>query len=74
MGKHRKRMAALSRAMRASIPFCECCRTRPGVEVHHVIKWADSETSRLDPSNLVVVCRDCHELVERGLIPVPARG
>lgn len=73
-GKHSKRMRRLSQALRANHPFCEVCTVRPGVEVHHVVKWADSEALRVDPANLVICCRDCHEALEKGAIAPPCRG
>jgi len=65
-GKHSKRMRRLASALREANPICEVCGVRPGAEVHHVVKWKDSEALRLDPSNLVVCCRTCHELLEKG--------
>ena len=55
----------LSRAIRANHPFCEVCEKRPSTEVHHKRKWYDSVEGRLDPRNLVAVCRECHELIEK---------
>ena len=58
-------MFKLSRAKRANHPMCEECHVRPSVEVHHIIPWHASIVHRLDASNLVACCRDCHERLEK---------
>lgn len=55
----------VSRETRANHPFCQVCAVRPSTEVHHLVPWKESETHRLDARNLVAVCRDCHEQLER---------
>jgi len=59
----------LSRLYRAEHPLCENCmsfdRATPASEVHHikpVRKWPELA---LDASNLIAVCRQCHEILER---------
>ena len=64
-GKHSNAMRALSRNMRANHPMCQVCETRPSTEVHHKRKWTEDVHGRLDPRNLLCVCRDCHELIEK---------
>lgn len=34
------------------------------LQVHHIIKRVDNEDLIYEPSNLVTLCRDCHEEVE----------
>ena len=58
---------SLSLNLRASRPLCEVCMVKPSTEVHHKVKWADSVEGRLDPKNLVAVCRACHEILERAI-------
>ena len=35
-------------------------------EVHHIVKIKDRPELRLEWSNLMSVCRDCHERIEKG--------
>lgn len=50
--------------------LCQQCkrvgRLTTATEVHHVVKIVDAPELRLEDSNLVSVCRDCHELLEMG--------
>ena len=36
-----------------------------GLQVHHLVKRVDDETLIYDPNNLVTVCRNCHEELEK---------
>lgn len=50
---------------------CRRCPSRSNLQVHHIIKRSEI---RLDiSSNLVTLCADCHELVERHKIDVIGR-
>lgn len=65
MGKGSGRpMFRLSRTTRANHPMCQENCGRPSTEVHHIVPWSESVVLRLDPKNLVAVCRDCHERLE----------
>jgi hypothetical protein len=64
-GKGKSAMQRLSKTLRANHPICQVCNVRPSTEVHHVVKWRESELHRLDPRFLLCVCRACHEQVER---------
>ena len=60
----------LSRRKRIHNPLCEEC-SRQGMvtaatEVHHIVKIKDRPELRLEWSNLMSVCRDCHERIEKG--------
>lgn len=35
------------------------------LQVHHIVKRVDDESLIYEPSNLVSLCRDCHEEVEK---------
>lgn len=60
---------ALSIEYRRCNPLCEICladgRTEAVAEVHHIVPIAVDPSLRLEWSNLMSVCRECHELVER---------
>lgn len=43
-------------ALRGEI--CELCKTAGEVEAHHIVKLANGGTN--DPSNLILLCHDCH--------------
>lgn len=55
----------------------QCCRmclargvlVNRGLSVHHIVPIAEDYDLRLEPSNLITLCRYCHEKAERGLIP-----
>lgn len=58
----------LSERYRAQHPLCERCESlgvvRAASEVHHVIPIDVNPSLRLDPDNLMAVCRECHEALE----------
>ena len=47
-------------------PLCQDCQAlgyvRPAREVHHKIKIAIAPRLRLDPDNLMSLCRQCHQI------------
>ncbi len=59
----------LRAAILARFPLCQRCeaagRVTPAEDVHHVIKVKDDRSRRLDPSNLMSVCRACHAALDR---------
>lgn len=71
------------RDMRAHIlmhrPLCEIClsenRITPATEVHHILPFLRGVTDEqrwkllLDESNLIPVCRECHQLIHKGFYP-----
>ena len=54
----------LSVRLRKIRPLCEDCldngRVTAAVECHHIISIKDEPERRLDPDNVVCVCRGCH--------------
>jgi 5-methylcytosine-specific restriction endonuclease McrA len=40
--------------------YCVSCGREKELEVHHVVPWAEDERLRLDPHNLLTLCRPCH--------------
>jgi 5-methylcytosine-specific restriction enzyme A len=59
----------LSQRYRLKHPLCEQCEkegmTTPATEVHHKIKAKDRPDLILTWTNLMSVCRSCHEKLER---------
>lgn len=53
---------AVERAHLKLHPWCEVCKTRSGVEVHHVIPFHVDAAHELDPTNLISLCRVHHLL------------
>ena len=51
--------------IRQQRPLCERClvahRTTPTSEVHHIVSVEEAPKRRLDVSNLLAVCHECHE-------------
>ncbi len=55
----------------------QCCRVclmrglfvNRGLSVHHIVPIAEDYNLRLEPSNLITLCRFCHEKADRGVIP-----
>lgn len=61
----RFRRAVLKRdKYRCQMPGCQTPKTR--LQVHHIVRHADSYAGRLNPSNGVVVCFNCHKNVVTG--------
>jgi 5-methylcytosine-specific restriction endonuclease McrA len=40
--------------------MCEVCGSTDQLHVHHIRGWADHPELRLDPDNLMLLCRGCH--------------
>lgn len=59
----------VSRMVRELRPLCEVCQARGIVraasEVHHKQPISIAPSLRLEMSNLMSVCRECHEWLER---------
>ena len=53
-------------------PLCEVCeaagKVEPTTQMHHIEKIKDAPSRRLDKSNTIAVCNECHEGIE-GLTP-----
>lgn len=54
--------------------ICRCCFFRhhriitSSLSVHHIVPLKERFDLRLDDSNLITLCRNCHEEAESGLI------
>lgn len=46
-------------------PFGRHGLPEPAVEVHHIVPIREHPGRMLDPSNLIQLCRACHEVAER---------
>jgi 5-methylcytosine-specific restriction protein A len=61
--------AKLSLLYRKENPLCEVCadqgKATPATEVHHIIPVRQNWSLSLDRSNLISVCRRCHEELEK---------
>jgi 5-methylcytosine-specific restriction endonuclease McrA len=55
----------LSRTIRSEQPLCIDClaagKVKPSTQVHHEIPISVDKTKRMDRSNLVPLCDDCHK-------------
>lgn len=54
----------LSATIRENNPLCQVCGTQPSVEVHHKVAVKADPRLKLVASNLLAVCRECHERLE----------
>lgn len=58
----------LSERYRAAYPLCQVCewkeRTRPATQVHHIVKVIEAQELRMEWSNLLGVCEECHGWIE----------
>ncbi len=54
----------LSKALRQNHPLCQVCGVLPSEQVHHVVPVQVDRRLMLDPRNLVVCCRACHEKLD----------
>lgn len=50
----------LRRQVLARSKVCEQCGGPDELHMHHVKAWASYPDLRLDPANIVLLCRDCH--------------
>jgi 5-methylcytosine-specific restriction endonuclease McrA len=68
--RYGSRWDRLSRAKRAVNPLCERCERHELVtaatEVHHIVKVSVRPDLKYEWSNLMSVCRTCHEMLELG--------
>jgi 5-methylcytosine-specific restriction enzyme A len=39
------------------------------MHLHHVKSWGEYPALRLDPDNIIVLCRECHHAEHRGATP-----
>jgi|JI10StandDraft_1071094.scaffolds.fasta_scaffold99460_2 5-methylcytosine-specific restriction endonuclease McrA len=39
------------------------CGSKRKLQVHHIIRYADSKSNRLNPNNGICLCRNCHKLI-----------
>lgn len=50
-------------------PLCVCCKENgrfvPAQDIHHIKKIRTHPELRLEPSNLMPVCKKCHNIIER---------
>ena len=44
---------------------CRRCREDPGEEVHHIVPVCVDPSRAFDPSNITLLCMDCHEVMHR---------
>lgn len=40
------------------------CKKRSRLQVHHVIRWADSVHTRYTASSLITLCKTCHDSIK----------
>ena len=54
--------------------LCEDCRENgkivAGKEVHHLVEISKDWSKRLDPDNLVLLCRECHNKIHNRQSPL----
>jgi 5-methylcytosine-specific restriction protein A len=59
------RWKKMSERLRAQHPLCQDClandRVTPSEHCHHIVPISVDPSRRLDPSNIAVLCRACHE-------------
>ena len=63
------RWTRVSRQVRATFPLCQRCKAKPSMEVHHKVPANKAPWLFFDPSNLMAVCRPCHEALEAEALP-----
>lgn len=54
--------------------LCERCRTkgivRQGVDVHHIEPISENWERRLDPDNVMLLCKECHNEMHSKVSPL----
>jgi len=67
------RVTALKKCPLKSHGICEKCGA-PGTEVHHIIPLnetnVDDPSISLNPDNVMLLCKDCHEAIHQSDRPV----
>jgi 5-methylcytosine-specific restriction enzyme A len=62
------RWRKLSEHIRTENPLCKRCESleivTPSTEVHHIVPITQNPALRYELSNLIALCRECHELLE----------
>ena len=65
-----KQWKALSQFMRMENPICQRCNEHLTEDVHHILSPFEQGISHneamirlLDPSNLICLCRECHNIL-----------
>ena len=56
---------------RTNYPLCERCmmivgviESKPSMHLHHITPIQESEAMRMNPSNWLAVCIECHDAIE----------
>lgn len=44
---------------------CVVCGSKENIHVHHVVRWVDAPSLRVEPSNGVTLCKKCHDEAHR---------
>lgn len=52
---------------------CQVCGSKQNLEVHHIVKGKVYDKSYTNPSNIIVICRDCHTQYHRNHDTVNAK-
>jgi len=61
----------LSLKLRQNNPLCQRCGIAPSDEVHHIVPLEVNPALKMDPRNLMVCCRACHEELEKTTLRNP---
>lgn len=40
------------------------CKSKKKLHVHHIRPWSKAAYLRFEPSNLITLCRECHESIK----------
>lgn len=40
------------------------CKSKKRIQAHHVERWADSYSLRFEVSNLITLCKECHDSIK----------
>lgn len=43
---------------------CALCNSKKPLQIHHIIRFADSVMLRDNPENLISLCRTCHNKIK----------
>lgn len=63
-----RRWRRIRATMLGGEPLCRQCQARISTEVHHIEPVVRRPDLALVQSNLIPVCSECHEQLDRGLI------
>ncbi|MBQ6220055.1 MAG: HNH endonuclease [Methanobrevibacter sp.] len=72
-GKYNWRFQSVAQELLQAEGKCQVCGSKQDLEVHHIVHGKVYDKSYTNPSNIIVLCRDCHTRYHRAYDTVNAK-